>query len=1397
MLYSRRLRKRLSQDYGFDVTLKYEDNDGDMITLASQNDLDELFDHFDDNQTVSVSVSETILPNVHGKRNSKSASLWTPGSSDWAKGSLTSEPSYQQTQNAPSPVTTPHFHSMRTGTGRFDRFPHIDSPRTTTTDKPTRWKKGEVLGQGAFGVVYLGLNVESGELMAVKQMTIDDISKKDMHAMENEISNAKSLRHPNIVRYIGTEVTSSTLSIFMEYVPGGSLKSLIDKFGKLEESVVRSYTRQLLLGLEYLHRNGIAHRDVKGANCLVGNDGAIKLADFGASRQWRPLVDASGAAMPTQGGDKSNDVKGTPAWMAPEVIRNDEKHLNWKKADVWALGCTTIEMTTGRTPWAQFSNPVTVLYHIACSDTLPEYPEDPSVELLTFLNACLQRDPQQRPDITSLLLHPFVANIGHLAAWSGGGNMSGGGWSNRPSTVSTTPGGEWAGGEATSQWKLSTATSSSRSLLTSAATADLSSSRTASPLVTLQPVPTTHDRCVPPPEGPTPAPRRKSRHGGMLNVAPSTDMGNLDVEATLSNAVLDSAMGGARSRQEDVTEANVTDEKILRQSLGMGCVDNLCVENLSLEASLEASIEASEASLEGSTNTLESGHDTPKGSLKIMQAATLRNQECSSQGANSRAKLGTLQGYCFGEELISKSPIDRISNSAFVASHMGNHIISPKATYGKHMESPDSHLLLSAQDEKLYSIATDENADIEGEDYDPGGEADAETASSTPTAVKKIIQLVKDQTPGNNTATGMGKKSVGALVRGSARGSAKTPDARSLRVSKTKTLGSQTEAPPLSRGTPTGDNAIAVEVSPTKFGGIGHVVRPASHNPPQASLRKSVLANSRGIPPASAKSSDTKQSPQSIHKISGRAIHKYSTTPGGAADCETPPMTQSNPSENSSLSRGRADAKNRSWKSDASGMEQVEDHTEQDMTSLFTRSNSAESEDEIYEELDTTLDEVEVSEGSHVAELSDDPDVMARTGSKTVRTDSDDDDSPQYGRGDWLASRDQSHLRVGVGGCESPLSSTHSSRNRKQRLSRTMMSSPSMPSMSTAGLEVSTGSGTAMDGYALVGHSINATGAITPKRDSRPSQMSKQGNTVSKSGSARQLLHRGGGSGATSAQSVSAFRRHHLEVSGDSIDLRGSAPIPTTTTKPRKVADDDGSTASVGDMSMPTAAYGSHESDDDNNSDNSLFKAPSLTSEPATLEEHTAAVSKLRLVIRRKLLISSSMDGTVRIWSSECDTSSRAVLECNHFSRVSGSSSASRTSAKTGESTPRTVRVSAMWTDDACDAVWGGCSDGGVRVWNGGDGKPMRLMKGHEEGVTCMEGAESVASAMAVPHMTATGSLDKTVRVWDLRSKRPQVCTFRGHGDSVLSLKWVEGGRTVVSASKDRSVKIWDTRTGR
>ncbi|KAK7397208.1 hypothetical protein VNO78_18375 [Psophocarpus tetragonolobus] len=267
---------------------------------------------------------------------------------------------------------------------------------------PIRWRKGELIGCGAFGQVYVGMNLDSGELLAVKQVLIaaSSASKEKAQAhikeLEEEVKLLKDLSHPNIVRYLGTVREEDTLNILLEFVPGGSISSLLGKFGAFPEAVIRTYTKQLLLGLEYLHKNGIMHRDIKGANILVDNKGCIKLADFGASKQVVELATISGA----------KSMKGTPYWMAPEVILQTGHSFS---ADIWSVGCTVIEMATGKPPWSQqYQQEVAALFHIGTTKSHPPIPDHLSVAAKDFLLKCLQKEPVLRSSASELLQHPFV-----------------------------------------------------------------------------------------------------------------------------------------------------------------------------------------------------------------------------------------------------------------------------------------------------------------------------------------------------------------------------------------------------------------------------------------------------------------------------------------------------------------------------------------------------------------------------------------------------------------------------------------------------------------------------------------------------------------------------------------------------------------------------------------------------------------------------------------------------------------------------------------------------------------------------------------------------------------------------------------------------------------------------
>lgn len=255
--------------------------------------------------------------------------------------------------------------------------------------QPTfKWMKGQLIGKGTFGRVYLGMNMTTGELIAVKQVEVNPKAhgqdKEKMTEMvkslDVEIDTMKDLDHPNIVSYLGSEKKDYSISIFLEYIPGGSVGSCLRKHGKFEESIVSSLTRQTLSALAYLHREGVLHRDLKSDNILLDLDGTCKISDFGISKKTDDIY----------GNDVTNSMQGSVFWMAPEVIRSQGQGYS-AKVDVWSLGCVVLEMFAGRRPWSK-EEAIGAIYKLGSLNEAPPIPDDVSSDIspqaISFMYDC-------------------------------------------------------------------------------------------------------------------------------------------------------------------------------------------------------------------------------------------------------------------------------------------------------------------------------------------------------------------------------------------------------------------------------------------------------------------------------------------------------------------------------------------------------------------------------------------------------------------------------------------------------------------------------------------------------------------------------------------------------------------------------------------------------------------------------------------------------------------------------------------------------------------------------------------------------------------------------------------------------------------------------------------------
>ncbi|KAM7514192.1 hypothetical protein LguiA_003775 [Lonicera macranthoides] len=270
------------------------------------------------------------------------------------------------------------------------------------SSKKGQWQKGKLIGRGTYGSVYVAINRETGALCAMKEVDIipdDSKSAECIKQLEQEIKVLQNLKHPNIVQYYGSETVDNRFCIYLEYIHPGSISNYVrEHFRAVTESVVRNFTRHIVSGLAYLHSTKTIHRDIKGANLLVDASGVVKLADFGLAKHLTTYI-------------TDLSLKGSPHWMAPEVLqammRKDSSPEHAFAVDIWSLGCTVIEMLTGKPPWSEY-NGVQAMFSVL--NRSPEIPETLSLEGKDFLRCCFQRNPAARPSAFKLLEHPFLRN---------------------------------------------------------------------------------------------------------------------------------------------------------------------------------------------------------------------------------------------------------------------------------------------------------------------------------------------------------------------------------------------------------------------------------------------------------------------------------------------------------------------------------------------------------------------------------------------------------------------------------------------------------------------------------------------------------------------------------------------------------------------------------------------------------------------------------------------------------------------------------------------------------------------------------------------------------------------------------------------------------------------------
>ena len=395
--------KRLGGVTGEEVCLAYRDEDGDVIALDSNEDVQLMYACFMRISTDTQPVRKRVMV-------------------------------------APVTIQAPAALGVSESKVGLEEDTVHSSGSSDVACAIKHWKQGRLLGTGSFGKVFEGLDVDSGRQVAIKTVKLPDhlmlqvmskagitahdaqtgaaaapmptkaaaddslsgstggTSGSSLDELVGEIRLMQSLSHPNIVAYLGSTVIMAErkLLIFMEFASGGSLMSVLERYRSdsnpgLPADIVSRYTRHVLEGLVYLHSLKIVHRDLKPANVLL-DAGVAKLADFGCSK------------VAAETSVETSSAIGTALYCAPELL--SEAPSYGTASDIWSLGITVAQLFNGELPWS--GNVAHAVYKVCFSSDMPELPASAPSSAVDFVTACLAREASSRPTAEDLLEFDFL-----------------------------------------------------------------------------------------------------------------------------------------------------------------------------------------------------------------------------------------------------------------------------------------------------------------------------------------------------------------------------------------------------------------------------------------------------------------------------------------------------------------------------------------------------------------------------------------------------------------------------------------------------------------------------------------------------------------------------------------------------------------------------------------------------------------------------------------------------------------------------------------------------------------------------------------------------------------------------------------------------------------------------